>query len=55
MYNSVLGLFALDHMPYSLEAGNNDPSLSDMTQKAIEILSQNSNGYFLFVEGNAFL
>ncbi|XP_023947365.1 membrane-bound alkaline phosphatase [Bicyclus anynana] len=50
-YNSVLGLFASDHMPYNLEAEANNPTLSEMTQKAIEILSQNKNGYFLFVEG----
>ncbi|XP_045517675.1 membrane-bound alkaline phosphatase-like isoform X2 [Pieris brassicae] len=50
-YNSVLGLFSYDHMPYHLEANEDDPSLSDMTRKAIEILSRNSNGYFLFVEG----
>ncbi|KAG6452853.1 alkaline phosphatase, tissue-nonspecific isozyme [Manduca sexta] len=49
--NSVLGLFAPDHMPYSLEAEDDDPSLSEMTQKAIEILSANKNGFFLFVEG----
>ncbi|XP_045772643.1 membrane-bound alkaline phosphatase-like [Maniola jurtina] len=50
-YGSVLGLFASDHLPYNLEADIDDPSLSEMTQKAIEILSQNQNGYFLFVEG----
>ncbi|XP_046966050.1 membrane-bound alkaline phosphatase-like [Vanessa cardui] len=50
-YNSVLGLFSSDHMPYHLEAEEDDPTLSEMTQKAIEILSQNKNGYFLFVEG----
>ncbi|CAH2238161.1 jg22089 [Pararge aegeria aegeria] len=50
-HKTVLGLFASDHMPYNLEAGISDPSLSEMTQKAIEILSQNQNGYMLFVEG----
>ncbi|XP_038220662.1 membrane-bound alkaline phosphatase-like [Zerene cesonia] len=50
-YNSVLGLFSHDHMPYHLEADDDDPTLSEMTQKAIEILSRNKNGYFLFVEG----
>ncbi|XP_075978121.1 membrane-bound alkaline phosphatase-like [Anticarsia gemmatalis] len=50
-YNSVLGLFSPDHMPYHLEAGLDDPTLSEMTQKAIQILSKKKNGYFLFVEG----
>ncbi|XP_063825793.1 alkaline phosphatase-like [Ostrinia nubilalis] len=50
-YTNVLGLFSPDHMPYHLEAGHDDPSLSEMTEKAIQILSQNSNGFFLFVEG----
>ncbi len=28
-----------------------EPSLTDMVDKAIDILSKNPNGYFLFVEG----
>lgn len=42
----VLGLFADESMtrPY-------DPTLAEMTQKAIEILSQNPKGFFLLVEG----
>jgi alkaline phosphatase len=28
-----------------------EPSLADMTTKAIDVLSKNSNGYFLMVEG----
>jgi len=42
----VLGLFADESMerPFT-------PSLAEMTQTAIEILSQNPNGYFLVVEG----
>lgn len=51
-YGSVLGLFASDHMSYHLEAGDEEPTLSEMTQKAIEILSQNTKGFVLFVEGN---
>ncbi|PZC85796.1 alkaline phosphatase, tissue-nonspecific isozyme [Helicoverpa armigera] len=50
-YNSVLGLFSPDHMPYHLEAGDDDPTLSEMTQKAIQILKKKKNGFFLFVEG----
>nr|AUH25164.1 alp5 [Chilo suppressalis] len=49
--SDVLGLFSPDHMPYHLEAGEDDPTLSEMTEKAIEILSRNKNGFFLLVEG----
>ncbi|MFW9992298.1 MAG: alkaline phosphatase, partial [Candidatus Odinarchaeota archaeon] len=49
---NVLGLFAYGAMPYeSARDGEFTPSLSDMTRKAIEILSQSSNGFFLVVEG----
>ncbi|XP_049873720.1 alkaline phosphatase, tissue-nonspecific isozyme-like [Pectinophora gossypiella] len=48
--HSVLGLFSPDHMPYHLEAEEDDPTLSEMTVKAIELLD-NKNGFFLFVEG----
>ncbi|KAL0838594.1 hypothetical protein ABMA28_016686 [Loxostege sticticalis] len=51
VHTNILGLFSPDHMPYHLEAGNDDPALSEMTEKAIEILSQNPKGFFLFVEG----
>ena len=30
-----------------------EPSLKEMTEKAIKILSKNPKGYFLFVEGEA--
>lgn len=32
-----------------------EPSIIDMTAKAIEILSSNPRGFFLMVEGTAFL
>lgn len=52
----VLGLFDNSHCTYNLDVQRNGqqdekPSLKDMTEKAIDILSQNENGYFLFVEG----
>ncbi|XP_068633221.1 membrane-bound alkaline phosphatase-like [Battus philenor] len=50
-YDHVLGLFSSDHLPYHLEADEGVPALSDMTQKAIQMLSKNKNGFFLFVEG----
>ncbi|MGB9682680.1 MAG: alkaline phosphatase [bacterium] len=49
----LLGLFANGNMPFMLDADPTVvPSLSDMTQKAIELLSKNSNGFFLIVEGS---
>jgi alkaline phosphatase len=50
----LLGLFNSDHMQYEadrLEDPGGEPSLAQMTKLAIEILSRNSNGYFLLVEG----
>lgn len=49
----LLGLFQPSHMHYSLDADTDDagePSLAEMTEKAIEILSRNENGYFLSVD-----
>lgn len=49
----LLGLFELSHMEYELDRENDaggEPSLSEMTAKAIEILSKNPNGYYLNVE-----
>ena len=49
----LLGLFEPSHMQYSLDQdadSGGEPSLSDMTAKAIELLSRNENGYFLNVE-----
>ena len=50
----LLGLFESDHMQYEadrLEDIGGEPSLAQMTRLAIEILSRNSAGYFLLVEG----
>ncbi|MHA1169092.1 MAG: alkaline phosphatase, partial [Candidatus Hodarchaeales archaeon] len=48
----ILGLFADSHMPYEQERNlTHTPSIADMTKKAIDILDQNSNGFFLMVEG----
>ncbi|CAG9103073.1 unnamed protein product [Plutella xylostella] len=51
-FNSVLGLFSSEHMPYHLEA-NEDvyPTLTEMTLKAIDVLKKKKEGFFLFVEG----
>jgi alkaline phosphatase len=55
-----IGLYSSkSHLEYELDRtanpplgeGANQPSLADMTVKAIDILSQNPNGFFLMVEG----
>ncbi len=45
----VLGLFESSHMKYEADR-ENEPSLAQMTQKAIEYLSNNEQGYYLMVE-----
>ncbi|WP_404823002.1 alkaline phosphatase [Neiella holothuriorum] len=49
----VLGLFNESHMQYEADRANDvagEPSLSEMTSKAIDILDNNEDGYFLMVE-----
>jgi alkaline phosphatase len=50
----VMGLFERSHMRYEadrLKDNGGEPSLAEMTVKAIDILRQNPNGFFLMVEG----
>jgi alkaline phosphatase len=50
----LLGLFEPSHMQYEHDRVNDgayEPSLAEMTSKAIDILSQNKKGFFLMVEG----
>ncbi|KAL5277614.1 hypothetical protein ACFFRR_002690 [Megaselia abdita] len=48
----LLGLFTNGHMKFHLEdKKQKQPTLAEMTQKAIEMLQKNENGFFLFVEG----
>jgi alkaline phosphatase len=50
----LLGLFERSHMEYEADRANDtgkEPSLTDMTKKAVQILSKNKRGYFLMVEG----
>jgi alkaline phosphatase len=60
--NKFIGLYSkTSHLEYDLDrlaqtaagtgAGVTQPSLSEMTTKAMDILSTNPNGYFLMVEG----
>jgi alkaline phosphatase len=49
----LLGLFEGSHMEYEadrLKDTNGEPSLTEMTEKAIQILKKNPKGYFLMVE-----
>ncbi|XP_029665202.1 alkaline phosphatase-like isoform X2 [Formica exsecta] len=53
--NRLLGLFAYSHMDFDVDRNTNDtgdPSLAEMTIKALRILANNPEGYFLFVEGS---
>lgn len=50
--NFLMGLFASQHMTFHANANQSvEPSLYEMTEAAIKVLSQNPNGYVLFVEG----
>ncbi|WP_241262870.1 alkaline phosphatase [Parahaliea mediterranea] len=51
--NKVLGLFNESHMQYEADRGNDvagEPSLTEMTTAAIEVLDNNPEGFFLMVE-----
>jgi len=50
----VLGLFSPSHMAYEQDRAKDpagEPSLSEMTEKAIDILKKNEKGFVLMVEG----
>lgn len=51
--DQVLGLFARSHMTYiaELPQDTTEPSLSQMTATAIDLMSSSEDGYFLLVEG----
>ena len=51
----VYGMFAASHMAPEIDRPRlhpGQPTLAEMTRKAIEILAQNKNGFFLIVEGS---
>ena len=51
--DKVWALFAPSDIPYDFDRDpSTTPSLSEMTRKAIELLSKNENGFFLMVEGS---
>ncbi len=52
----LIGLFSKSHMAYEVDRENieefkSQPSLAEMTEVALKILSKNPNGFFLMVEG----
>ena len=54
MTDHLLGLFERATMQYEADRANDaggEPSLTEMTRAALEILSRNENGYYLMVEG----
>lgn len=49
----VLGLFAADELSYEIDRDpTKEPSLTEMTAKALNLLSQNDNGFVLMIEGS---
>jgi alkaline phosphatase len=46
----VLGLFTSGYMSYEIEREETEPSLAEMTEKALELLSSDPDGFFLMVE-----
>ncbi len=51
--DKLFGLFNESHMQYEADRGNDiagEPSIAEMTKTAIDILDNNSNGFFLMVE-----
>jgi alkaline phosphatase len=48
----ILGLFGAIHMDYEIDRNYvTTPSIAEMTNKSIELLSQDPDGFFLMVEG----
>ncbi|MEG1287673.1 MAG: alkaline phosphatase [Clostridium sp.] len=53
--DKLWGAFANADMDYDLDrdnTGNNQPSLSEMTSKSLEILNKDEDGFFLMIEGS---
>ncbi len=50
--SKAIGLFTSSHMSYDFDRdATKEPSLAEMTLKAIRLLDKNPKGYFLMVEG----
>ncbi|MET3617119.1 alkaline phosphatase [Peptoniphilus olsenii] len=51
--DKIWGLFAEESFAYHIDRdASKEPSLAEMTQKAIDVLSKNDKGFFLMVEGS---
>jgi alkaline phosphatase len=49
----LLGLFTPDHMNYEIDRDTlADPSLAEMTKKALALLARNRRGFFVMIEGS---
>jgi alkaline phosphatase len=49
----LLGLFNKGDMVYEMNrSGSNEPSIAEMTKKALDVLSSSNEGFFLMVEGS---
>lgn len=51
--NKLFGLFAPVYLPFNIDSDGSEPTLKEMTEKAVSVLSQNEKGFFLMVEGGA--
>ncbi|MDQ6419454.1 alkaline phosphatase [Paenibacillus sp. LHD-117] len=49
--DKVLGLFGGSHVAYVPDRSEETPSLAEMTDKALDILSQGENGFAIMIEG----
>jgi alkaline phosphatase len=48
----ILGIFSDDHLAYEVDRHRTDqPSLAEMTRRALELLGGHDSGFFLMVEG----
>jgi alkaline phosphatase len=50
----LLGLFETSHVKYEVDRANDpagEPSIAEMTSKAIQVLKKNPKGFYLMVEG----
>ena len=48
----VWAVFNDSHMQYEIDRDETEPSLTEMTQKALSLLSKNPKGFFLMIEGS---
>jgi len=48
----LIGMFGYNYMDYEVDRDHEtEPSIAEMTEKAIQILSKNPNGYAMLIEG----